>query len=336
MRRGTVKISSLVTGLILMVGATFMAHAAFPVKYHPGHYMLTYFELKNPTNAFKLIQNESAFIGVQRRYTWKSLEPQRGVYDFSSIAADLNFLKSLPTPKRLIIQITITGRDSFGNPHIPNYLKTPEFDGGFYTSARGNTVTKRWNTAVQNRLIALHNALGARFDNEPYFEGVALEETATGIRPIEWTRANYTSEKMYAGLKRIMLGLKTAFPRSVCIQYVNYFSGANAQDGTAKIAGLIQYAYEIGMGAGGPDVHVGGTEPSYKMFPKYAANMPIGIAVQYEDYDVINPATGRKVTAQEILNFAKNKLHVNYLFWLQRAPQFGTDVVPTVRRSGGL
>ncbi|HLA75670.1 MAG TPA: hypothetical protein VJM76_07140 [Gammaproteobacteria bacterium] len=186
---------------------------------------------------------------------------------------------------------------------------------------------------MQNRLIALFNALGARFDKEPYFEGVALDETATGIRLAEWTAANYTAEKAYAGLKRIMLGLRTAFPTTMTLQFINFFSGASAQDGAAKIAGLIQYANQIGMGIGGPDVHVGGTEPSYPYFTTYNGSMPLTAAVQWEDYGWVSP-TGSVATVPAILDYARRKLHLNYIFWLQKNPEFATQVVPLIRKSG--
>lgn len=326
-------IGYLTLGIALSLVVAQPALAAFPVKYHPGHYMLVYFDLKNPSTAFKLIQNESQFVGVQRRYTWKRLEPRRGVYDFSAIAADLNFLRSMPTPKRLIIQFTDVGTDRYGAPHIPDYLKTAEFDGGYYKSSRGNVVTRRWNTAVQDRQIALFRALGAKFDKEPFIEGVVLEETATGISSSEWDRANYTGDKAFNGLKRIMSGLKAAFPTTMCIQYINYFSAALGQ-GEAALAGLAQHAFQIGMGFGGPDVHVNGNDPAYKYYGQYAGSLPLATAVQHEDYDVINKATGRKVTAVDILNFARSRLHLTHINWVQREPQFSTDVLPTVRRMG--
>lgn len=327
------RLASMLLGLVLIMGVAAPAQAAFPNKYHPGHYMLTYFGATE-LNAFEPIINNPNFVGVQKRYKWRTLEPARGKYDFSMIIRDLNYLRSLPMPKRLIIQVTVTG-DEKGLPHAPDYLRTPEFDGGVYTSTFPVRYvrTKQWNTAVQDRLIALFRALGARFDKEPYFEGVVLDETATGIRLHQWTAANYTAEKAYNGHKRIMAGLKAAFPNTMCIQFINFFSGANAKDGLNKIAGLIQYAHQIGMGIGGPDIHVGGTEPSYPYFTTYNGSMPLTAAVQWEDYGWVSP-TGNVATVPQIFDFARNKLHLNYIFWLQREPYFSTQVVPLVRRMG--
>ncbi|MEO7557510.1 MAG: Calx-beta domain-containing protein [Gammaproteobacteria bacterium] len=328
------RIASFAIGVALIVGMVFPAQAAFPVKYHPGHYMLTYFGWLD-TNAFKAIINEPNFIGVQKRYPWKLLEPTRGNYDFSMIVRDLNYLKSLPTPKRLIIEITDNGVDGNGVSHVPTYLTTAEFEYGIYKSAfRGLTAAKRWNTNVQTRQIALFTALGARFDKEPYIEGVVLDETATGIRLEEWTQATYTAEKQYAGLKRIMSGLKAAFPNTMCIQYINFFSGLTSADGVAKITGLMQHAFQIGMGIGGPDVHVGGSEPTYPLYGQYAGSMPLAPAVQWEDYGWLNPITGTRATVPQILDFANRTLYANYISWLQKEPEFTNEVIPLVRLTG--
>ncbi|MEO5574133.1 MAG: hypothetical protein ABIR48_06600 [Gammaproteobacteria bacterium] len=300
--------------------------------------MLVHFTLTYPHREFDLIKNEPLFVGVQRRYPWKSLEPSRGVYNFSAIEADLKYVQSMPTPKRLIIEITDNGRDE--SParasHLPGYVLTPEFEGGVFVPTHGTVlVTKRWNTRVQDRQIALFKALGARFDKEPYVEGIVLDETANGnLYGAEAVRANYTAEKGFIGQKRIMSGLKAAFPNTMCIQYINYFSGANGADGVAKLKGFMQHAFNIGMGVGGPDVHVGGTEPVYPSYAQYAGSMPLAPAVQWEDYSKPNPQTGRIPTVPEILDFANRTLRVTHLSWEQRKPYFVNQVIPLVRRVG--
>lgn len=329
------RILPIIIGLLITV-VTIPAQASFPAKFHPGHYILVYFGAADASYPieFNRIRNEPNFIGAHRRYRWEVLEPSRGIYDFSVIEADLKYLMNMPTPKRLIIEIA----DNSTAPliHVPDYLKTAEFDGGYFDPVFGTRLmTKRWNKGVQDRLIALFNALGARFDKEPYVEGIVLDETANAkLFREEAVRANYTPEAGFAGQKRIMSGLKAAFPNTMCIQQINYFSGANAEDEQAKLNGFVKHAFDIGMGIGAPDVYVGRSLPTYPLYAQYAGSMPLAPAVQWTDYSELNPLTGRAPTVAEILDFANRTLHVSHLSWEQREPYFTNEVIPLVRRAG--
>ncbi len=325
-------------GLVLAMGMLQPAQAAFPSKYNPGHYMRYAYEPGKTSNTeFGIIQNIPQFLGVQIRYAWKDLEPRRGVYNFAAIEAHLNYLKNMPTPKRLIIEILDNGphRTAQDETRVPDYLRTAEFENGIFKTLRGNVSTKRWNTNVQTRQIALFKALGARFDKDPYLEGVVLGETATGISPSEWSQATYTAEKQYAGLRRIMLGLKNAFPNTMCIQWINYFNGANSQDTAAKIAGLTQYAFQIGSGFGGPAVDLRAAIPSYPHYGKYSGSLPLVNGVEWDDWETVNPATGQLPTAVELLGFAKSKLHATHLSWSKKEPQFTNQVIPLITKAAG-
>ena len=68
------------------------------VKWHPGHYSLVSDD-KTPREHY--IQGK--FLGLQKKYPWKQLEPKKGVYDFSIIHSDLQYLQK--HGKRLVIQL---------------------------------------------------------------------------------------------------------------------------------------------------------------------------------------------------------------------------------------
>ena len=100
------------------------------VKWHPGNYMLTYTP-GSPQSNLDTIRDEPLVIGAVRRYYWAQLETSAGVYDFSAIESDLKYLKSMPTPKRLVIQIYDRDYKS-GTPVgvVPNYLlEDPRYGG---------------------------------------------------------------------------------------------------------------------------------------------------------------------------------------------------------------
>jgi hypothetical protein len=95
--------------------------------------------------------------GAQIMYSWRQLESERGVYDFSIIYEDYNYLLSLG--KKLFIQFQDVTFDTLYKA-IPDYLMTEEFDGGCTFSFNDNGiaegwVAKRWNQQVQHRFALL-------------------------------------------------------------------------------------------------------------------------------------------------------------------------------------
>jgi hypothetical protein len=56
--------------------------------------------------------------------------------------------------------------------------------------------------------------------------------------------------------------------------------------------------------------------------------VPTGVAVQHGNYEVINPKTGKQVTVPEILDFGKNYLRLNYIFWCTEEPYYSKQVLP--------
>ncbi|MHB1949150.1 MAG: hypothetical protein ACYCQI_13670, partial [Gammaproteobacteria bacterium] len=77
---------------------------------------------------YKNILDNPYVSGVQIIYSWKQLEPKKGVYDFSKIQDDLNFLNKIH--KKLFIQL----QDRSFQPdicHVPDYIREDEiYHGG--------------------------------------------------------------------------------------------------------------------------------------------------------------------------------------------------------------
>lgn len=98
--------------------------SAPPVKWHPGHYSLVSDE-EAPRDKYIL----GNFLGLQKKYPWKVLEPQMGKYDFSIIKKDLTYLQK--HGKRLVLQLQTK---DFGQDqrNAPEYLKDASFGGGVY------------------------------------------------------------------------------------------------------------------------------------------------------------------------------------------------------------
>ncbi|MCJ7717722.1 MAG: hypothetical protein MUO54_14545 [Anaerolineales bacterium] len=275
----------------------------------------------------------SGIDGAQITYVWKQLEPRKNTYDFSEIEADLDFLNS--KGKKLFIQIQDV---TFSSSRIltPNYmLNDTTYHGGSDPQywedddgklVKGGWVARRWDTAVANQYRELLVALAKKFDGR--IEGINIPETAIDIVDPEGRYPMAYSDSIYIEeLKKTMLTLSTHFKQSVPILYANFMPG----DSKANLNELYEYAEEIGLGMGGPDIKVyrkGQMENSYPLIRDIAGKVPIGLAVQDGNYSIRNPKTDRQVTISEILEFAQNYLMVDYIFWCTEEPYYSEQVLP--------
>jgi len=281
-------------------------------------------------------------VGAQIMYSWRQLEPRRGEYDFSIIYEDFNYLRSYG--KKLFIQF----QDVTFNPKykaIPDYLMTDEFDGGCIQSYNDNGIAEgwiaiRWNTQVQYRFALLMKALGKEFDGK--IEGINLQETAIG--PVGNTDPSFTSERYSECIKENMLALKIAFPNSTTMQYANFMPGEwLPMEDKGYLRSIYQYGQEVGVGLGGPDLMVhrkGQLNHTIAMMHENNYTVPLGIAIQDGNYigktgadqdyqeHVDNGTTERKNIVPLLHAFAKDFIHVNYMFWVHQEPYFSEDVIP--------
>lgn len=294
--------------------------------------------------------NHPGFHGAQIMYPWSRLEPQRGVYDFSTIREDVKHLES--AGKKLFIQV----QDATFSPKyrgVPAYLTTAEFDGGVIRQRDDKGVVvgwvaKRWNTNVRNRFGLLLEALGKEFDGK--IEGINLQETA-----IEVNRAADPtfSPSVYADSVRAnMAALKTAFARSTTMQYANFMPGEWLPwDDKGYLRSIYRHGQEIGVGLGAPDLLIrrkGQLNHALAMMHESTFTVPLGIAVQDGNYvgatgadrppgsDSANSGGQAKKDRRNLVPmlhaFAKDFLRVRYMFWSHQEPYFEQDVLPSFER----
>jgi hypothetical protein len=280
--------------------------------------------------------------GAQIMYSWRQLETERGKYDFSIIHEDYNYL--LSHGKKLFIQFQDVTFDTIFKA-IPDYLMTDEFDGGCTMSFNDDGVAdgwiaKRWNPNVQHRFALLMQALGNEFDGK--IEGINLQESAVGANGDN--DASFTSERYSGCLKENMLSLKKAFPKSVTMQYANFMPGEWLPwEDKGYLRSIYQYGQEIGVGLGAPDLMVtrkSQLNHAIAMMHENSFTVPLGIAVQDGNYA---GTTGADIDYEERIKnaerehknivpllhaFAKDFLHVSYMFWVQQEPYFTEDVIP--------
>jgi hypothetical protein len=296
--------------------------------------------------------NNKAIEGAQLKYTWRELEPIKNQYDFKAIRKDLAFLDS--KKKKLFIQLQDV---SFGaeRVNVPQYLRSDEYDDGVAPQYRivggdeehaaiGGWVAKRWNPNVQNRFHQLLQALGKEFDGR--IAGINLPETAVDFGETgRLSPKDFTAERYTECIIENMKVLKTAFPKSVSMQYANFMPG-EWLPGSDKgyLRNVYKAARELGVGVGGPDLlpfRRGQLNHSYPLIRTSAGLVPTGIAVQEGNFAEPDPRTAKRATVQELLDFATNNLKVDYIFWCTEEPFYSKEVLPLlsqlfgVRRPGG-
>lgn len=274
--------------------------------------------------------------GAQITYSWRQLEQQKDVYDFSEIEEDLAFLKS--KGKKLFVQIQDVTFDSTRFA-VPKYILTDTlYHGGAnsqYEFTTGNIpvkagwVARRWDPRVAERFHLLLIKLSIQFDSR--IEGINLPETSVafpeknGLLPTGFSRSSYID-----AIKKNMQVLRVNFKKSTPLQYANFMPGDSNEDLKKKY----DFAKQIKLGMGGPDIKVFKEfqmENSYPLIRNMAGIAPTGVAVQEGNYDVINPKTGKQVTVPEILDFAKNYLRLDYVFWCTEEPYYSKQVLPLLK-----
>ncbi|WP_229953317.1 hypothetical protein [Parasphingorhabdus litoris] len=293
--------------------------AAEPAKSGPEKWI--FIGGDNPADHSDLIERHD-IAGVQVIHSWKSLEPEKGRYDFSRIDRDLVLLETLG--KKLFVQI----QDRFFLPthrNIPDYvLNDPIYDGGLVRQddnagegqAKGSGwVTIQWNPAVRARYQKLLQALGARYDGRIF--GINLPETAIEVEKNPDNKGFDCDAYFAAQIENIRVA-KQAFPKSHVVQYVNFWPCEWNND-RRYMERTFDFAKANNIGLGGPDIipyRRGQMKNSYPFFNRYRDELPlIAMAVQGPTLTYTNPRTGKKFTRAEFQDYAANYLGVDIIFW---------------------
>ena len=325
-----------------MTAAVFLgAILSISTAREPQHFVFYGFERERITE--KSFLETPSLAGAQLKYRWKELEPSRDKYDFSTIRHDLQILKR--HKKKLFIQIQDI---SFVKEYhvVPAYLRTaPEFHGGVvagyqYTENEGSPqvfgtwVPRRWDPAVLARFTALIQAIGKEFDGQ--IEGVNLAETAIDEPSQKEPWQGWSPKLYYESIQSLMRSSRAAFKKSTVLIYANFMPSDPkvAGDGQAYLKGIYKLADEIGIGVGGPDIlpkRPMQLKRSLPLIASRAKTTKAGMAVQDGNLADVDPKTGRKVTAAELAAYARDPLHLDYVFWGTEEPHWSKEVLPYLR-----
>jgi hypothetical protein len=273
--------------------------------------------------------------GVQVIYSWKKLEPKKGVYDFSEIDNNLAFLNGMH--KKLFIQLQDRSFDPNNIP-VPDYLREDKiYKGGvamqFDFAGKSKPITegwvaKVWAPPVRERFQQLMTELAIHFDGK--IDGINLPETAVDFNPKKLPEEFSPDKYFYGELENLDKARKT-FHHTIVMQYVNFFPG-EWNNNHQYMSRLFSYAEKHHISLGGPDVvpyRKGQMENSYPFFHQYGRNLPeVGMAIQSPDYKYENPMTRRYYHFFDLYSFAKNYLGATIIFVDVEASFFSKEVEP--------
>ena len=316
------------------------------LKNHIQHFV--YFARDRASIHDHPLLKSNRFEGAQIMYPWRSLEPQKGKYDFSTIESDYAYLKQYG--KKLSIQL----QDASFSPDyvpVPSYLLAQDYGGGATKQINDNDqfegwVTKRWIPNVQQRFAALLDALGEAFNGK--IAVINLQETA--IEVSSKTDASFTAERYFESIKTNMTRLKNAFPEQPStagsankrngvtdiIQYANFMPGEWLPwEDEGYLKGIYQHGENIGVGLGAPDLLMkrkGQLNHALALMHGSKFTVPLAIAVQDGNYigqtNSDENHSERTNIVPKLHAFAEDFLNVKYMFWANQAPYFKEDVLP--------
>ncbi|MDO8064843.1 hypothetical protein [Janthinobacterium sp. SUN206] len=330
--------------LVLMMGSAIAADIKKPIQ----HYLyFSHRELNGENIRSDKALNDARFRGAQIVYTWRSLEPQQDRYDFSAIRHDIAFLDSIG--KKLWIQLQ---EKSFTPRHnVPAYLLSdPRYQGGIIkqsmlsaperdphkpvTDDEYGWSPKMWEQPVRDRYQRLIRALGQEFDGK--IEGINFSESSIDIG-VEDGKGNtifpddFKPQQYVDAIKENMRVLAGAFPHTNTMVYLNFLPGEWLPwSDKGYMRSVFAQAQTLHMGVGGPDLmpyrksHMG---QSYGFIKDYPADLVKGMAVQDGNLRQINPRTGKKNSVEDVLDFARNYLGLDYIFWVEDEPYFSNEVL---------
>jgi hypothetical protein len=309
------------------------AASAQGVKWHPGHYVMLPGggSMSAHLSQIEEIGDEPAIKGVMVRLWWHELETGWGRYDFSRINTYLWKLKQQPTRKQLVIRIMDREfQTNSAGGIVPDYLRTNwRFNGGVVRTNTGYAA-RLWEAPVMSRLIALYQAIGRRFDDDAYFEGLFTEESTLSLRspfPSGYSHAALTQQYM-----RFVDQVKPAMPRS------NLFMNANWIGSSSLMSDLIQQLSESHVAAGSSNITPGSKTLGQRVVTgdfgaNYRWDLPIANGVETAELG------GRlgDYTPWQIGNWAYNELHSHYVFWTRNTwsgdsgQRWHTGILPYLR-----
>jgi hypothetical protein len=332
-------------------------------KWAPGHWITvgnssgrrgTYY--KQTGGATTDLLRLTGVRGIQLRYDWKDLEPTPNTFDFGpvkssyadterSIRADLWRCAQAGS-----LLIAFIEDKSFDGAHItPTDLRGAAYEQAWVNGNNTGYCAARWNSTIVSRWGALIEALGAAFDSDPNFHGIAFPETATSLSSTALTASSYSATDYRDAMIAQLQTASDAFPTSRVFWYHNFMPSI-AQDAhldTVVNTIKVYNGGNHGVLMGGPDILPDPVERTPGVYsdavtdrcePRYRAQygeIELFCSMQNDSYrhihrtDLTDGATtpadprmpgyfwtvGSTWTTDDMFVFARDYLRLDYIIW---------------------
>jgi hypothetical protein len=269
-------------------------------KSRPGHY-LTFLRNLDARESIDSTLRISGAAGFEKRYTWRGLEPDQGIYNFDEIASDLHYANC--NGKTLIVNIEDKTFQS--EMPVPQYLAhlCPA------NTAQGFTVA-RWHPLVVERYCALLDALGRYFDGHVAFEGVSTVESALTLGPEALSKFGYTPTAYRDSFVDTIRHAADAMPSTRYFWRMNFLPGNYSGSYLSEVVSACLPAGNLVLG--GPDALPDNEElkkRAYWLFERHKGDVP---AFMHVSPDCFNTPG---LTAEKVLAFSAETLHCDYVLW---------------------
>jgi hypothetical protein len=276
--------------------------------------------------------------GIQLRYDWKALEPTPNTFDFGpvkssyadserSIRADLWRCAQAGS-----LLIAFIEDKSFDGSHItPTDLRAAAYEQAWTLNGNSGYTAARWNSTIVSRWGALIEALGAAFDSDPNFHGIAFPETATSLDAAARTASGYTATDYRDAIIAQLQTASDSFPTSRVFWYQNFMPTPATDFHLDTVVETVKTWPNHGVIMGGPDILPDSTAINDRVMPRYLAQfceIDLFCSFQNDSYRHVHTTTspdarvpgltwtpGSTWTMDDMFVFASDYMQLNYIVW---------------------
>ena len=350
------------------------------IKWHPGQYAWYSPGAVNEVSGYRAdlpvhrdailgfldsIATEASVKGVLLAVYWKALEGDTpGDYTAGFAALDAILARAAQYNKKVILRLEARVDGSFRaiSDVFPAYVANGAAFGttvvnhqdGSYSS----TTSRMWQAATADRLIALTQAYGARYNSHPALEMFSLGETALNVAD---SLDGFSASAWLAQLQRLLIAGRAAFPNTAIRVSANDLWPDSLMQ--RLLATCEQYAIAVG----GPDVwpqdvtqadrvFAGLDQAGQSLYTDYRDRLPWAVEAQWQSF-------GGKFTMRQLWdaeasgytapntqyqggpragqNFLMPSMKVRYFIWYvneyngDASTQWKTAILPLIRSLNG-
>ena len=333
------------------------------IKYHPGHYAWfapkRWFRIDEAETIAEVktfidsIAGESTVKGIQLATLWRALEGRTaGDYSAGFAAMDQILAHAKARNKRVMLALFTGWSGNIDSDYtiFPDYIVNGSSYGITVSSqiAKPTRFARSWQQATNDRIIALVQAYGARYNGNPYLEMVNFGETAIG----GVTTDGFSNQALLAQMQRLIVATRAAWPNT------GLRIGANDLAPDSLMTQLFTTCEKYACAVGGPDVwpatvtqadrvFAGLDQYQKQVYTDYRDRMPWAIEIQ-------SPELAGQWTPKELYDatvygyyatqdkFAVPSMKTKYVIWYVNtgwtggaAQAWSTGELPFIRSTGG-